>query len=197
MGKGAKTREYIIERAIEVFNCRGYSGASMTDIMAATGLNKGGIYNHFASKEELALASFDFAVDTLTNQLCEVVDRESSAVGKLLGVLRVFVQNIENAPFAGGCPLLNMAIESDDAHPELRERVRKALGGLQRRIRRIVLDGIHTGELVATADADGLASVFVSTLEGATMLSHLYRDPVHMDRAVAHLTEVIQARVRG
>jgi TetR/AcrR family transcriptional regulator, transcriptional repressor for nem operon len=196
VSKGERTREHIIERATEVFNCRGYAGASMSEIMSATGLNKGGIYNHFKSKEELALASFDYAVDVLTKRLVEAVDAERHAADKLLAVLRVFVRNVDDAPFPGGCPLLNMAIESDDSHPELRERVRVALGGLQRTIRRIAKSGAAAGELRPTVDVDGLASVFVATLEGALMLSNLYKDPVHMDRAVQHLSEYVETSIR-
>ena len=53
--KGSATKQRIVEAAAPVFNQRGYWGASMADLMAATGLEKGGIYNHFGSKEALAL----------------------------------------------------------------------------------------------------------------------------------------------
>ena len=58
MRKGEETRQTIIAKAAPLFNQQGYAGASMADIMAATGLQKGGLYNHFASKDELAVAAF-------------------------------------------------------------------------------------------------------------------------------------------
>ncbi|GIU89776.1 MAG: hypothetical protein KatS3mg010_0875 [Acidimicrobiia bacterium] len=45
-----------------MFNRRGYVGASMRDLVDATGLEKGGIYNHFGSKEQLALEAYDHAM---------------------------------------------------------------------------------------------------------------------------------------
>jgi AcrR family transcriptional regulator len=45
------TKAHIIQQAAVVFNQQGYAGTSMSDIMRATGLKKGGIYNHFQSKE--------------------------------------------------------------------------------------------------------------------------------------------------
>ena len=197
MSKGARTRERIIEQATAVFNCKGYAGASMSDIMEATGLNKGGIYNHFESKDALALASFEYAVEVLFTRISDLVDAEKHAADKLLAILRAFARNLKDAPFAGGCPLLNTAVESDDAHPELRERVRVALGGLQQRIRKIARQGIDAGQIKPGVDADGLASVFVATLEGAVMLSNLYKKPVHMDRAVEHLREYVETVVRA
>ena len=53
MTKGQQTRRKIIEAAAPIFNKRGYEGSSLNDLMAATGLKKGGIYRHFSSKEEL------------------------------------------------------------------------------------------------------------------------------------------------
>jgi len=57
----------IIEQAAALFNQQGYAGSSMSDLMRVTGLQKGGIYNHFRSKDELALA-FDFAVNRVQEE---------------------------------------------------------------------------------------------------------------------------------
>ena len=54
--KGERTREEIIQQAAVVFNRQGFAGASISDIMRETGLEKGGIYNHFASKEDILAA---------------------------------------------------------------------------------------------------------------------------------------------
>src|SRR3979411_3564223 len=61
MTKGEQTRRKIVEAAAPIFNKSGYEGSSLADLMEATGLKKGGIYRHFASKEELAAAVFDYS----------------------------------------------------------------------------------------------------------------------------------------
>jgi AcrR family transcriptional regulator len=55
MSKGEETKAKILHQAAELFNQQGYAGSSISDIMRVTGLQKGGIYNHFSSKDELAL----------------------------------------------------------------------------------------------------------------------------------------------
>jgi len=50
MTKGEQTRKKIVQAAAPIFNQRGYEGSSVNDLMEATGLQKGGIYRHFASK---------------------------------------------------------------------------------------------------------------------------------------------------
>jgi len=59
--KGEGTRQEIIRKAAPIFNRKGYSGAALSDLMRATGLEKGGIYRHFGSKQELAADAFDHA----------------------------------------------------------------------------------------------------------------------------------------
>jgi len=52
-------------RPAPVFNTKGYAATSLSDLMEATGLQKGGLYRHFDSKEELAQEAFDYAWEGL------------------------------------------------------------------------------------------------------------------------------------
>jgi len=54
--RAERTRNAILDAAAEVFDERGFSGASLSDILAKAGVTKGALYFHFASKEELAQA---------------------------------------------------------------------------------------------------------------------------------------------
>ena len=197
MGKGDRTREKIIEQAAELFNCQGYFGASMSDIMRVTGLNKGGIYNHFESKEKLAVESFDYAINLIGRRMTLAVENTTNAADKLMAVISVIENLGEDNPIPGGCPLLNTAVESDDAHPVLRERARLAMTRWRNRIRRITNEGIKAGEINSSVDGDVLATILIATLEGAVMMSKLYDNPVHMRRAVGHLKQYIETAVRA
>src|SRR5215475_4253275 len=135
MRKGEITRERIIEQTAPVFNQKGFFGSSLTDIMEATGLKKGGIYNHFGSKEELALQAFDHAAACVSDRLALELEGKHTARERLLAFAAVFQDIAMNPPIPGGCPLLNSAIESDDTNPALRERVRAAMDRWRDRIR--------------------------------------------------------------
>nr|WP_308167850.1 ScbR family autoregulator-binding transcription factor [Catellatospora tritici] len=54
--RATRTRVAIIDAAAEVFDRHGYQGASLVQIMEIASVTKGGLYFHFASKEELAYA---------------------------------------------------------------------------------------------------------------------------------------------
>src|SRR5262245_14635424 len=51
------THEKILESARRLFNCRGYSGVSIEEIMSDAGLTHGGFYRHFNGKDELYAAA--------------------------------------------------------------------------------------------------------------------------------------------
>src|SRR5262249_51264472 len=125
MRKGDKTRERIIEQAAPIFNQRGYDGASMAELMAATGLEKGGIYRHFNSKEEIAAEAFDYAWRSTFELRTKDLGRVPNRVDRLQKLLRNIVERTPSIP--GGCPLLNTAIDSDDGNPVLRARAKDAL----------------------------------------------------------------------
>jgi AcrR family transcriptional regulator len=54
--RAERTRNAILDAAAEVFDQRGFSGASLSDILTKAGVTKGALYFHFTSKEELARA---------------------------------------------------------------------------------------------------------------------------------------------
>ena len=195
--KGERTRQRVVELAAPVFNQRGYWGASLSDVMSATGLEKGGIYNHFSSKEELAVAAFEHNTEIMSQLIRDALAGRSNAVDRLVAIIGAFREFAENPPFPGGCPMLNTAVEADDSQPRLRERAREVLSGLRDdTVARIVRLGIERGEIAADADPDEVASVLVAGAEEALMLTQLYGDPVHMQRTAAHLETYARSLAR-
>jgi TetR/AcrR family transcriptional regulator, transcriptional repressor for nem operon len=185
--KGELTRRMILETAAPLFNTRGYFGASMSDLVRETGLEKGGIYNHFSGKEELALEAFDYATGLMRERLRSALEGREGALERLLAVVDVFSTLAYDPPVEGGCPVLNTAVESDDSMPVLKERAKgAALEWLQ-------LVGSITKE---GTDPNETATVVVAAIEGAVMLSKLTDDAAHMDRAVDHLKGHLRSLAR-
>ena len=196
MGKGEQTRQDIIRKAAAIFNQRGYEGAALSDLMKATGLEKGGIYRHFQSKQQLAMEAFDYAwklaVDTRFADTQEIPDN----VDRLKQLLRNF-QDRQSGLVPGGCPLLNTAIDSDDGNPQLREKARRALDSWLERIRAVVEEGQQRGEIRRDIDSSKLATLIVSTLEGSLMVSRLQRKEGACALACDHLEEYLETSVRA
>jgi AcrR family transcriptional regulator len=65
------TRQRILDAATEVFATRGFTAATMADVVAGSGASIGSIYHHFGGKSELFLAIFE--------QMANAVDRRIEA----------------------------------------------------------------------------------------------------------------------
>jgi AcrR family transcriptional regulator len=196
--KGDRTRERIVSSAAPVFNRLGFAGASVADLMDAAGLEKGGIYRHFESKEAIALASFDHATRLQGERFRDYMSAAPrGAVGQLVALAEAMASVAQDPMVAGGCPLLNTAVECDDAegefYRELRARARRAMSRLLSAVRRIIADGVASRELARSTDPDAEASAFVATMEGAIMVTKLYDDSIHLRHAIARVRERVES----
>lgn len=192
MKKGDKTREHIIMKSAQLFNQKGYAGSSLNDIIAATGIKKGGIYRHFCSKDEIALEAYNYAASIVGGSFSEAISKEESAAGRLLALFRVYEDVVNNPPFIGGCPLQNTAVESDDTHPALRQRAQRGLHDTLDMMKRIIYEGIREGEFNENLDMDALASFAFSLLEGGIMLSKLEGDNRYMKMNMESFSSYLQ-----
>jgi AcrR family transcriptional regulator len=170
MYKGQRTRQEILRTAFGLFNAKGYEAVSVSDLMAATGLKKGGIYNHFPSKDELASEAFVYAYNEIAALMLKRMQSADTPAGKLKAVIEHFTQMSSGETlFAGGCPLMNAAIESDCGYPVLRDKVREAFFQLIALVEEQfqMLEQQRGESTFAPREA---AVHLVSSLEGALML---------------------------
>jgi TetR/AcrR family transcriptional regulator, transcriptional repressor for nem operon len=195
MGKGELTRQRIVALAAPIFNRKGYAGTALSDLMQATGLEKGGIYRHFQSKQALAEDAFDHAWKVAMDTRFEGTEQIPNAVDRLQQIVRNF-RDRRTGLVAGGCPLLNTAIDSDDGNPQLRAKARWALKSWLGRLQSIAEEGKSKGEIRSDVDAPQLATLIASTLEGSLMVSRLERREEPLDLACRHLVDYLETKVR-
>jgi TetR/AcrR family transcriptional regulator, transcriptional repressor for nem operon len=191
--KGQQTRQRIVAEAAAIFNQRGYEGSSLADLMKATGLEKGGIYRHFSSKEELAAEAFDYTWAEVRRARQPGLDAKANGVEWLKQLIANFIDR--RSPVAGGCPILNTAIEADDGNPVLRARVSKALRAWVAQLQSIVADAAKRGDVRPGVDPKTVATLIVATLEGALMMSRLERSDDALRRVQQHLNRYLDTEV--
>src|SRR6202050_3637012 len=164
--------------------------------MRATGLEKGGIYRHFESKQELAGDAFDYAWKLAMDKRFEGTEQIPNTVDRLKQIVRNF-RDRRSGVVPGGCPLLNTAIDCDDGNPQLRAKARQALSSWLDRMQSITEEGKRRGEVRSDVDSGKLATLIASTLEGSHMMSRLQKKEEPRDLAVLHLEEYLETSVRA
>jgi len=196
MTKGEQTRREIVRKAAPLFNQKGFAGTSLSDLMDATGLQKGGIYRHFSSKEELAAEAFDYAWQKAVSERLDGLEELPDSVDRLKRMLENFVHK-RSGLVPGGCPLLNTAVEADDGNPILRARARKALQAWTARLTTVISDGIKKRQIRPGVDSLKLAQRIIGSLEGALLISRLTATDAPLREVREILDEYLEQNVRA
>lgn len=186
------TRERILKKAGILFNTQGYKATSISDITDATGFTKGAIYRHFENKEQLEKDSLLYLSTFMFEEVRKRVKEQLTAGDKLRAILKYFETYISAPVVKGGCPLLNAAIEADDAHPALRKTALKVLDILSQSVVNILDNGVKYGQIRTDVDKQYYATLIVASLEGAIMMSKLRGNDADIRVVVAHLEKQIR-----
>lgn len=194
MTKGEKTRQKIVEKAAGLFNQCGFSGFSMSELMKATGLEKGGIYRHFDSKEQLAAEAFEYAWREAPQTRMHDLEKDSNSVEWLKQFIANFVHRRSSVP--GGCPLLNTAIDADDGSPVLRDLALQALRGWRANLIYVIKRGVERKEIKRGVNPKTIADLVMSSLEGAKMISRLEGNRDALLAVRSFLDSYIDSQVR-
>lgn len=186
------TKETILQKSGVLFNTQGYKATSLSHITDATGFTKGAIYRHFTSKDDLEIETLIHLSGIMNSKVRDRVKEQSTAGGKLRAVIQFFESYISDPPVEGGCPLLNAAVEADDAHPQLRQTALEILNGLRTSLISILEKGIYYKQLKKGIDKELYATLFIASLEGAIMMSKLSGNDDDIRRIIKHLESQIK-----
>lgn len=193
MSKAEKTKQFIIEKTAPLFNTKGYSGTSMSDITTATNLTKGSIYGNFENKDEVAIAAFKFNVKKLHDVLSREIEKQRTFKEKLLVYPRLYSNYAELEVTIGGCPVLNTAIESDDTHPVLKKYAEKTLLYWKEKLVYLIEQGIAAGEFRAQSiDSEKTALTIIAIIEGGIMISKLTGNGKDLSTIMLSLYKIIE-----
>jgi len=191
MRQPAITRELLLQKAGQLFNTKGYKATSISEITDATGLTKGAIYKHFGSKKKLEEEALVYLSNTMFGYMRQRIKEQQTAGDKLRSLFAFFELYISKPPVKGGCPLLNVAVEADDAHPGLRKKARGMLDLLKQTVNTLLDNGIRYGQIKPSIDKAYYATIIIASLEGAIMMSKLNHNDNDIKVITQHLGKLV------
>lgn len=167
--KAEKTKNFILETAVPLYNEKGISGVSIDDVLAATKLTKGCLYGHFQGKEDLSEQVIDYSLKKMNEKVVSAVFKAKSAKGKIFAFMDFYKNPIETE-ISGGCPIFNTAVEADDNYPKIKEKVAEVLRVGQQSIIAILEEGKNNGEFLTQLDSEVFAFKMVAAIEGGVVM---------------------------
>jgi TetR/AcrR family transcriptional repressor of nem operon len=157
-------REEIVDAALEQFHAHGFNAAGVKDITDAAGVPKGSFYNHFDSKEALAVVALErygagSRLDILT-------DTTAEPLARLRAHFEYLRDQMVGSGLKRGCMFGNFATEIGDHSDALRARVRESLGHWAGEIAALLTEAQRNETVRAGLDPERTARFILNAWEG-------------------------------
>ena len=168
-GKAKRTKQMIIETAAPVFNEKGLLGTSIDDVLEVANISKGCLYGHFTDREELSHAMAEHLLSRIVSLARGAMDKETTAKGKLLAFMSMY-KNPMRTPIPGGCPIFNLAVDTDDTDPVIKLQVKATMKGAIKDIASVIALGVRQKEFRKDIDPGEFALKLFLLIEGALVV---------------------------
>ena len=160
-------RDAALRAAMLTFWRLGYEGASMAELTRAMGINSPSLYACFGSKEELFRAAVEFYLQDQDRQTWNVLDEEPTARAGVRSMLL-------RSPCAGqgqprGCLVVLADANASAAHAGVRRYLTQHRARVQASIEKRLHRAAAEGELPPGADVTGMASFYMTVLQGLSL----------------------------
>jgi len=163
----SSSRDYIIDKAYELFLNKSYEGVSISDISEAVGMTKGALYHHFTNKEDLFKAVIDkylvfpdVQVDPETITLSAFNDIVVNEIHRMLR--NMFAPNVTFVPIH----YITMISDALRHYPGFKEDKERYIEEKTATIRRVIENAIMRQEIRSDIDTNTMARLYLSIAMG-------------------------------
>ncbi|MFD8013756.1 TetR family transcriptional regulator C-terminal domain-containing protein [Streptomyces sp. NPDC058955] len=178
-------REQLVEAAAECFHHRGFNGTGIQDIARTAGVPKGSVYNHFASKEDLAAEVLDrYAA---SRDLAMLDDTTLAPLPRLRAHFDHLAADLARFSFERGCLFGNFGAELANQSDMLRDRIDTGLATWTAAVVRVLEEARAAGDLTTPLDPERLGPFLVEAWEGAVLRAKITRSRAPLDGFLAVL----------
>jgi TetR/AcrR family transcriptional regulator, transcriptional repressor for nem operon len=170
----ARPREFdearALESAMNAFWERGYNGTSVSDLITATGLNKGSLYGAFGDKRRLFLRAVDYYQQAGLQTMRQALEQPGSAREAIARWMSLVVQGCCAADGWRGCFVFNTAVEMAPHDEEIAQWVRQVMRRSQQMFRAALERGQAQGEFSRGLNCEAAACFLVVSVAGMRVI---------------------------
>jgi TetR/AcrR family transcriptional repressor of nem operon len=174
-------KEQIVVAALETLHRKGFNATSVQDITDAADAPKGSFYNHFGSKEDLAVEALDRYWQRILGSLKLLSDEKVPPLPRLRAYFSRLSRIASDSDYSSGCFVGNMSVEMSNQSRMVRERLALILAAWTRAITSCVREAQADGSVRRDADAKIIAEFLLNSWEGAVLRSKVDKDAVALD----------------
>jgi TetR/AcrR family transcriptional repressor of nem operon len=172
-------RAEIVEAALEQFHVHGYNAAGVQTITDAAGVPKGSFYNHFDSKESLAVVALRRYGES--HSLEAVIGPDGEPLARLRAHFEFLRDQTVRHGYARGCMFGNFGAEIGDHSEMIREVVGESLRQWAGSIAEVIAEAQRAGAVRAGLDPGSAARFLLDAWEGTLIRARADRSPSAFD----------------
>jgi len=186
-------KDRIIHEALRQFSSKGFMSTSISDILESVGASKGGLYNHFKSKEDLFFAAMSEARKIWRQRNLSGLDHCERPLGKLKQILENYRDHYlaDSENFPGGCVFVVLAVELPDQQPHLAREVTEGFNRFKGMIKRLLDQEKATGNLRNGVDTGMAAEIIFSGVLGACVSYTSDKSKENLDHTIKGLIDFL------
>jgi TetR/AcrR family transcriptional repressor of nem operon len=169
-------REQLIDAGLRTLHLHGFNGTGVQDITDAAGVPKGSFYNHFDSKEDMALQALDRYWQNGAERRGLLSDASLDPVERLRRYFRGLSEIAVRQSFQNGCMIGNFSTELSVQSKEVRDRLAEIYAAWSRSIESCVREAEKAGRVQPRLPAATIAAFLLNTWEGAVLRSKVEQD---------------------
>lgn len=192
--KGEISRSNILKAANKLFNTKGFNATTISDLVAATGMQKGSLYFHFPGKEAIAREVLAEATDHFMKFLEKSLSGQNPGAS-LDNFFRRALDKHAATGFVGGCIFGNTALEMCDSDSEIAGMIESVFDEWTNRVAKAVLDAQQASQIRTDIPSTVLAKHIIASIEGGIMMSRLKKDEGPMRECLDTLRTTLNLRV--
>ncbi len=172
--------EEAIQKAMDVFWEKGYSGASLRDLTEAMQINSSSLYNTIGDKQELFVRCVKHYTAIRKNDLRKRLQSPDSPLTTLINYVHDAVNVIINGDKS--CMAVKTAFEVATSDQRVKDILKADSDNAYEFLYTLIKKAMDQGEIATTEDPDLLADYFISTWTGWYESYILHKDPVKIQK---------------
>ena len=181
--KGERTRQSILERAVDLASLQGLEGLTIGRLADDLGMSKSGLFAHFGSKEDLQIAALEAAAQRYIGEIFTPALKVTRGYPRLMAICEAWLSYVRRGVFPGGCFFAAASFEFDGRPGPVRDTVRRMMNDWMGALEKAIRMAQDEGHLTADVDPAQLSFELNSLFFGANFSYYLRDDAQAIERA--------------
>lgn len=179
----------VLEKALRVFWERGFDGASIQDLVDATGLSRASLYGAFGDKEELFRRTVNLYVDRAAGAFGDL-EAAPSARAAIAEIFRRSLDSVACPNSPKGCYAL-LSATSQSSRSAAGELLTASFTRTESMLQGVLERGVASGELSAALHPVRVARLLAVTLQGLSSAASAGRSRAELEEVAEEALRIL------